>query len=145
MPRRRDQGGVSQSLFSMTMTKICDKSANNQSEARISVAYNKDCHLSLMTSFGKRAPEHEILKNKIVCIERIDFFYKEVITYMYHHEKIVPPTILSPCTRLNTQTLSGLFRWEYTLYSMPILNITKFNIKGYWWLSPFHFIKVPLS
>ena len=35
------------------MTKISDKSADNQSEARISVAYNKNCHSSLMTSFVK--------------------------------------------------------------------------------------------
>ena len=36
------------------MTKFSDISANDQSEARISVAYNKNCHLSLMTSFVKR-------------------------------------------------------------------------------------------
>ena len=47
-------GPVSQSLFSMTNDKTSDKSADNQSEARISVAYNKICHLSLMTSFVKR-------------------------------------------------------------------------------------------
>ena len=39
------------------MTKISDKSADNQSEARISVAYNKYCHLSLMTSFVKCPPD----------------------------------------------------------------------------------------
>ena len=38
------------------MTKISDKSADNQSEARISVAYNKVCYMSLMTSFVKRHP-----------------------------------------------------------------------------------------
>ena len=38
------------------MTKISDKSADNQSKARISVAYNKNCHLSLMESFVKRPP-----------------------------------------------------------------------------------------
>ena len=38
------------------MTNIRDKCADNQSEARISVAYNKNCHLSLMTSFVKRPP-----------------------------------------------------------------------------------------
>ena len=41
----------------MTNDKINDKSGDNQSEARISVAYNKDCHLSPMTSFVKRVPE----------------------------------------------------------------------------------------
>ena len=41
----------------MTNDNKCSaKSADNQSEARISVAYNKDCHLSLMTSFVKRGP-----------------------------------------------------------------------------------------
>ena len=40
-------------FFQWQMTKISDKSADNQSEARISVAYNKNCHLSLMTSFVK--------------------------------------------------------------------------------------------
>ena len=39
------------------MTKTSDKSADTQSEARISVAYNKNCHLSLMTSFVKRPPD----------------------------------------------------------------------------------------
>ena len=38
------------------MTKASEKSADNQSEARISVAYNKNCHLSLMTSLVKRPP-----------------------------------------------------------------------------------------
>ena len=50
-------GPVSQSLFSMTMTNISDKSFDNQSEARISVAYNNNCHLSLMTSFVKHPPD----------------------------------------------------------------------------------------
>ena len=49
-------GPVSQSLFQWRMTQISDKSADNQSEASVSVAYNKYCHLSLMTSFVKRAP-----------------------------------------------------------------------------------------
>ena len=44
-------------FFQWQMTKISDKSADNQSEARISVAYNKNCHLSLMTSFVKPPPE----------------------------------------------------------------------------------------
>ena len=35
------------------MTKTSDKSADSQSETRISVAYNKNCHLSLMTSLVK--------------------------------------------------------------------------------------------
>ena len=39
------------------MTTISDKSADNQSEARISLAYNKNCHLSLMTSFVKWGPD----------------------------------------------------------------------------------------
>ena len=43
-------------FFQWQMTKISDKSADNQSEARIS-AYNKDCHLSLMTSFVKQGPD----------------------------------------------------------------------------------------
>ena len=47
-------------LFQWQMTKISDKSADNQSEARISVAYNKNCHLSLMTSFVKWGPELQI-------------------------------------------------------------------------------------
>ena len=38
------------------MTNISDKSAYNQSEARISVAYNNNGHLSLMISFVKRPP-----------------------------------------------------------------------------------------
>ena len=55
--RLPDQGPVSQSLFTMTNEKkISDKSADNQSEARISVAYNKNCHLSPMTSFVKHPP-----------------------------------------------------------------------------------------
>ena len=36
------------------MTKISDISADNQSEARISVAFNKNCHLSLITNFVKK-------------------------------------------------------------------------------------------
>ena len=51
------QGPISQGLFLMKNEKIGDKSANNQSEARISLAYNKNCHLSLMTSFVKWGPE----------------------------------------------------------------------------------------
>ena len=40
------------------MTKISDKSVDNQSEGRISVTcMNKNCHLSLMKSFVKRPPE----------------------------------------------------------------------------------------
>ena len=60
------------------MTKIIDKSADNQSEARISVpvAYNKDCHLSLMKSFVKQAPgQHDrahtlnaAMKSSAVCV-----------------------------------------------------------------------------
>ena len=38
------------------MTKISDKSADNQSEARISVAYNKNFHLAMMTIFVKHPP-----------------------------------------------------------------------------------------
>ena len=38
------------------MTKNSDNSANNQSEAKISLAYNRNCHLSLMTRFVKRPP-----------------------------------------------------------------------------------------
>ena len=38
------------------MTKNSDKSADDQSEARISVAYNKNCHLLLMTSLVKHPP-----------------------------------------------------------------------------------------
>ena len=41
-------------FFQWQMTKISNKSADNQSEIRISLAYNKICHLSLMTSFVKR-------------------------------------------------------------------------------------------
>ena len=52
------------SLFSMT--KISDKSVDNQSEARISVTYNKNCHLSLMTSFVKCPP----------CLTIIVFFLR---------------------------------------------------------------------
>ena len=44
------------------MTNISDKSANNQSEARISVAYTKNCHLSLMTSVVKRGPVVYLMK-----------------------------------------------------------------------------------
>ena len=54
---KRPQGPISQSLFSMTkISKISDKSDDNQSEARISVAYNKNGHVSLMTSFVKHPP-----------------------------------------------------------------------------------------
>ena len=35
------------------MTETSDNSADNQSQARISVVYNKNWHLSLMTSFVK--------------------------------------------------------------------------------------------
>ena len=38
-------------FFQSQMTKISDKSVDNQSQASISVAYNKNCYLSLMTSF----------------------------------------------------------------------------------------------
>ena len=38
------------------MTEISDKYVDNQSEASISLAYNKNCHFSLMTSFVKRGP-----------------------------------------------------------------------------------------
>ena len=42
-----------EAFFQWKMTNISDKSADNQSEVRILVAYNKNCHLSLMTSFVK--------------------------------------------------------------------------------------------
>ena len=61
-------------FFQWQMTKISDKSADNQSEARISVAYNKNCHLSLMTSFMKHPPVvycHEVLY--VVCGDVMDF------------------------------------------------------------------------
>ena len=48
-------------FFQWQMTKVSDKSADNQSEARISVAYNKDCHMSLMISFVKRAPARQVI------------------------------------------------------------------------------------
>ena len=38
------------------MTKIRDKSAELHLAARIPVAYNKNCHFSLMTSCVKQAP-----------------------------------------------------------------------------------------
>ena len=48
-------GPVSQSpFFNDRRKKNSDKSVDNQSEAWISVAYNKNCHLSLMTSYVKR-------------------------------------------------------------------------------------------
>ena len=40
-------------FFQWQMTQISDKSVDNQSEARILVAYNKNCQLSLMTSCVK--------------------------------------------------------------------------------------------
>ena len=46
-------GPFHKAYFQWQITKISDKSADNQSETRISVAYNKNCHLSLMTSFVK--------------------------------------------------------------------------------------------
>ena len=50
-------GGFTKPFFNdRQMTKISDKSADNKSEGRISVAYNKNCHSSLMTSFVKRPP-----------------------------------------------------------------------------------------
>ena len=49
-------GPFHKAFFQWHMTKISYKSADNQSEARISVAYNRNCHLSLMTSFVKSSP-----------------------------------------------------------------------------------------
>ena len=47
-------GGVfTKPFFNDQLTKIIDKSADNQLDARIPVAYNKNCHVSLMTSFVK--------------------------------------------------------------------------------------------
>ena len=43
-------------FFNDKLQKISDKSVVNQSEARISVAYNKNSNLSLMTIFVKRPP-----------------------------------------------------------------------------------------
>ena len=40
-----DQGPVSHSLFSITNNKNQCESADNQSEARISLAYNKNCQV----------------------------------------------------------------------------------------------------
>ena len=51
------------------MTKISDKSVDNQSEARISVAYNKNCHSSLMTSFVKHPPVFACSVNAAIDIE----------------------------------------------------------------------------
>ena len=51
-------GPVSQSPFFNDNDKYpVTKSSDNQSEARISVAYNRNCHLSLMTSFVKHPPD----------------------------------------------------------------------------------------
>ena len=44
------------------MTKISEKSADNLSEPRISVAYNKNCHLSLITSFVKHPQERAMIQ-----------------------------------------------------------------------------------
>ena len=49
-------GGVSQSLFSWQITKTSDKSADNQSEARISVAYNIHCHFVADDKFCETPP-----------------------------------------------------------------------------------------
>ena len=54
---KESRGAFHKAFFQSQMTKISDNSADNQSEARILVAYNKNCHLSLMTSFVKRPPE----------------------------------------------------------------------------------------
>ena len=43
-------------FFQWQVTKISDKSADNQSEARISVAYNLNCHLSLTDKFCETPP-----------------------------------------------------------------------------------------
>ena len=48
------------------MTKIIDKSAYNHSKARILVAFNKNCHLSLKTSFVKRGPGNNLLSSPIL-------------------------------------------------------------------------------
>ena len=80
------------------MTKVIDKSADNQSEARISVAYNKNCHLSLMTSFVKRPPDLEVSHVK----SSIKKSYLEVIVAVFVllfpwgsiHLEIVAVTIL---------------------------------------------------
>ena len=51
-----------------------DKSADNQSEARISVAYNTNCHLSLMTSFVKCPPRPCLTKSSYqsqLCTQEI--------------------------------------------------------------------------
>ena len=53
------------SFFQWQMTQISDKPTDNQSEARISVAYNKNCHLPLMKSFVKRPPDVTCTKHVI--------------------------------------------------------------------------------
>ena len=56
-------------FFEWQMTQISDNSADNQSEARISIAYMKqNCHLSLMTSFVKRPQVYMYLRT---CLKHI--------------------------------------------------------------------------
>ena len=47
------------------MKNISDKSADNQSEARISLAINKNCHVLLMISFVKQGPGVEKENDRI--------------------------------------------------------------------------------
>ena len=77
-------GGFTKLFLQWKMTKISDKSADNQSEARISVAYYKNCHLSLMTSFVKRGPDG------VTCLPReIKTTPKDAIQHkLLLHEKV---------------------------------------------------------
>ena len=81
-------GGVSQSLFQWQLTKISDKSADNQSEARISVAYYKNCHFSLMASFVKRPPGLAHPHPNLLDISHFPFLINNIYFFhrcSYHH------------------------------------------------------------
>ena len=56
------------------MTKISDKSADDQSEARISVAHKKNCHLSLISSFVK----HPLGVNALLVLNKLYLYNLEI-------------------------------------------------------------------
>ena len=55
--KERHWGLFHKAIFQWQMTKISDKFADNQSNAMISVDYNSDCNLFLITSFVKKVPD----------------------------------------------------------------------------------------
>ena len=71
------------------MTKISNKSTDNQSEAMISLANNKICHLSPMTSFVKWGPDMQ-RSSIIIYIEHFSCFQTNIFVctvdcFFYRH------------------------------------------------------------